>query len=509
MTEAADRPASSWIRRGTPQGCQPYQRHLLSAVDFAALPAALAREPTLALLSLWAEPAMLHAAFLDEAPGGTLLIASCAVEGGQYPALSPARPGAVRFERAIRDLWGLVAEGGVDLRPWLEHGKWPVTTPLAPRPQRRTLPPEQPTFLPVEGEGWHQIPVGPVHAGIIEPGHFRFSVQGEMVVRLEQRLGYTHKGTLGLMQGKSPRAAARFAARLSGDTTVAHGLAFALAAEAAAGVVVPPRAAWLRGVMLELERVANHLNDWGFVCNDAAFAWPHARCGLLREGVLRANLAAFGHRLMMDRVIPGGLAVDLVPGAEAAILAALAAVEAEAPALLRIYETHASLQDRVVGTGTVKPELAARFAAGGHVGRASGRAFDARRALPHAPYDRLPPAVALREEGDVDARVRIRVAELTESIRLVRTMLAAVEPGEVHLPLPPQAGEGVGVVEGFRGEIVTWMALDESGLIRAVFPRDPSWLQWPLLEAAIEGNIVADFPLCNKSFNCSYSGVDL
>jgi Ni,Fe-hydrogenase III large subunit len=369
--------------------------------------------------------------------------------------------------------------------------------------------PLQPEFLPIEGEGWHQIPVGPVHAGVIEPGHFRFTVQGETVVRLEQLLGYTHKGTLSLMIGKSPRAAARFAARLSGDKTVAHSLAFALAAEAATGAVVPPRAVTLRAAMLELERIANHLNDWGFCCNDAAFAFPHARCGELREGVLRANAAAFGHRLMMDVVIPGGLSVDLAPGGEAAILAALAAVEAEIAPLTAIYDTHASLQDRVVGTGILQPDLAARFAAGGHVGRASGRGFDARRVLPHAPYDALAFEVPVFAEGDVDARLRVRIAELKESIRIVRALLAALQPGEIHQPLPQKGGEGIVAVEGFRGEILTWMALDDGGILRAVFPRDPSWLQWPLLEAAIEGNIVADFPLCNKSFNCSYSGVDL
>jgi Ni,Fe-hydrogenase III large subunit len=502
------RVASDLIRRGESQGCRPWERFLMTPPNFAALREALPQEPTLALLSLWAEPAAVHAAFLDEAGGG-LLLASCPAPEGSYPALSPARPGALRFERTIRDLWGLTAVGGLDQRPWLDHGRWPVAAPLSARPARSSGLPLQPQFLPVEGEGWHQIPVGPVHAGVIEPGHFRFTVQGETVVRLEVLLGYAHKGTLGLMAGKSPRAASRFAARLSGDTTVAHSLAFALAAEAAAGIEAPPRAVTLRAAMLEIERIANHLNDWGFVCNDAAFAYPHARCGVLREGLLRANLTAFGHRLMMDRIIPGGLALDLAPGAEAPILAALDAVEAEIPALLAIYESHASLQDRVVGTGVLRPGLAARFAPGGPVGRASGRGFDARRALPHAPYHALPIALPVFQEGDVDARVRVRVAELQESIGLARRLLAAPAPGEIHAALPQRGGEGIAAVEGFRGEILTWMALDDGGLIRAVFPRDPSWLQWPLLEAAMEGNIVADFPLCNKSFNCSYSGVDL
>ncbi len=500
--------AVALIRGGAPQGARPHERFLLTAGQWAALPAALREEPGTALLSLWAEPAMVHALFLDEGQGD-LLLASAPAEQGRYAALSPARPGAVRFERMVQDLWGLVALDAVDLRPWLDHGRWPQVAPLSSRPARNAALPPQPEFLAVEGDGVHQIPVGPVHAGIIEPGHFRFHVQGETVVRLEQRLGYTHKGHIALMLGKSPRAAARYAARLSGDSTVAHGWAFAMAAEAATGVAPPPRAIALRAVMAELERIHNHLNDWGFVCNDAAFAFPHARCGVLREGVLRACNAAFGHRLMMDRVLPGGVAVDIAEGGAEAIAAALDAAAAEIPALLHVYEAHASLQDRVVGTGAIGTALAARFAAGGHVGRAAGRAFDARRLPGYAPYADLDFTVPVLPQGDVDARVRIRIAELQESIRLVRTLLAALPPGEIILPLPHSGGEGTGITEAFRGECIHWLALDDGGLIRAVFPRDASWLQWPLLEAAIENNIVADFPLCNKSFNCSYSGVDL
>ena len=501
--------ASAIIRAGLPQGALPAERFLLAAEAWARLPAALAAEPDLALLALWAEPGIVHAAFF-EADAGTMLLASTPAEGGRYAALSPARPGAIRFERMIRDLWGLTAEDAVDLRPWLDHGRWLVAGPMSGQPA--AMPggePPQPEFLPVEGEGIHQIPVGPIHAGVIEPGHFRFHVQGEVVVRLEARLGYAHKGTLSLMLGKPPRAAAAFAARLSGDSTVAHGWAFAAAAEAALGVSVPPRAVALRGVMAELERIHNHLNDWGFVCNDAAFAFPHARCGFLREGVLRACAMAFGHRLMMDRVLPGGVAPDIAPGGAAVITAALDAVEAELPVLLRIYDSHASLQDRVVGTGFLDPAHAARFAAGGFVGRGSGRAFDARLRPGYAPYDWLLPAIAVEAGGDVDARVRVRIAELTASVAMVRRLLAELPAGETLAALPAGGGEGSALVEGFRGECLAWLRLDDSGLIRGITLRDPSWLQWPLLEAAIEGNIVADFPLCNKSFNCSYSGVDL
>jgi Ni,Fe-hydrogenase III large subunit len=318
---------------------------------------------------------------------------------------------------------------------------------------------------------------------------------------------------LALMSGKSPRAAARYAARLSGDSTVAHSWAFARAAEAATGTPPPPRAVHLRAVMAELERIHNHLNDWGSVCDAAGFAWIHARCGALREGVLRAADAAFGHRLMMDRVLPGGVAIDIAPTGPEAILAALAPVEAEIPELMRIQEGHASLQDRVVGTGAVGAALVARFAAGGFVGRASAHAFDARRMPGYAPYGELDPGMTVLAGGDVDARLRVRIAELREAVRLVRRLLAALPPGETWVPLPQgagaHAGEGVGLVEGFRGECLHWMRLDDGGLIHAVFMRDPSWLQWPLLEAAAGSGPVADFALCGASFNCSCSAVDL
>ncbi|MXP65411.1 hydrogenase expression protein HypE [Roseomonas sp. M0104] len=497
-------PATRLILSGTAR--TPFRRELEPAA-WAGLPGALRQQPDLELLALWAEIGAVHAAFRPSG-GGSLLLASTAAEGN-YPALSPARPAASWFERAIADLWGLRAEGGVDGRPWLDHGRWGFAAPLSARPLAQASEPPQPEFLPAEGEGVHQIPVGPIHAGIIEPGHFRLHVQGEAIVRLEARLGYAHKGTLGLMRGRSPRSAARLAARLSGDSTVAHAWAFAQAAEAALGVAVPPRAALLRGLMAELERIGNHLSDWGSLCNDAAFAWPHARCGALREGVLRASEAAFGHRLLMDRVVPGGVSIDIAPSGVAAIREALALVAAEMPALRRVTEDHASLQDRLAGTGVLRPDWAAAFAAGGFVGRASGRDFDARRDLPYAPYDALPFTVPVLQAGDVEARLSIRLEELAQSLALVAALLERLEPGDTLVSLPVRSGEGLGVVEGFRGEVLCWMALGEDGLIRSAFLRDPSWLQWPLLEVAVEGNIVADFPLCNKSFNCSYSGVDL
>lgn len=488
------------IESGQRTGCTPWPRFLLDQRRWTALTPA----PGYALLGLWGEAGFAHAAFLDETRMEVLL-ASVPAEEGRIPALSPLWPSAALFERTLTDLWGIAVEGGTDQRPFLDHGRWPLLAPLSARPAAQVPNATPMEFLPVAGEGIHIIPVGPIHAGVIEPGHFRFHVQGEIIVRLEARLGYVHKGTLSLMQGKPPRAAARFAARLSGDTTVAHSLAFARAAEAAFGVEPPPRALALRAAMLELERLHNHLNDLGFIANDAAFAAIHARCGWLREGLLRAQREALGHRLMMDRVLPGGVAQDLTPEGMVALQAALGAIEAELPALLALYEGHASLQDRVLGTGIMEPWLVSAFAPGGVVGRAAGRAFDARLLT----GELAPEAVVTQAGADVDARWRQRHGEARQSIAFLREVLQRLPEGELTVQLPPRGGEGIALVEGFRGECLAWMRLDGAGGIEACMLRDPSWLHWPLLEAAVIGNIVADFPLINKSINGSYSGVDL
>ena len=262
------------------------------------------------MLGLFGEPQMVHLALLEEASGEIAVLSLACVS--RFPTVSRDHLPALRLERTIFDLFGLAAEDALDERPWLDHGVWGVQGPLSARP-RRPAAPEPYVFLPVEGESLHQIPVGPVHAGIIEPGHFRFSASGETVVRLEERLGYVHKGIEGLIAGADLLRAARLAGRASGDSTVAYALAFARAVEAATAIEAPPRAVWLRALMAELERIANHLGDIGAICNDAAFALMHAHCGVLRELVLRAADSCFGHRLMMDRIVPGGVASDLEP----------------------------------------------------------------------------------------------------------------------------------------------------------------------------------------------------
>jgi Ni,Fe-hydrogenase III large subunit len=311
------------------------------------------------------------------------------------------------------------------------------------------------------------------------------------------------------MAGADLERGAALAGRLSGDSAVACALAFARAAEAALDADVPPRAHLLRALMAELERLANHFGDIGAICNDAAFALMHAHCAVLREQVLRAADSCFGHRLMRDCVLPGGIARDLAPAGAAALRTLIRTVRQRFPALIDLYDNTASLQDRTVGTGVLKPELARRFGAGGFVGRASGRAFDARRTPGYPPYDRLKFEVPVIEAGDVDARVWIRIREIEQSLALIEQLLDGLPGGAVRAPLTPGAGEGMALVEGFRGDILAWLRLAADGRVERCHLRDPSWFQWPLLEAAIEDNIVADFPLCNKSFNCSYSGHDL
>jgi Ni,Fe-hydrogenase III large subunit len=460
------------------------------------------------LLGLWGETDAVHLAVRDDG-AGEIAVVTLPCPTGSFPSVGAQHPPALRLERAIGSLFGLRATGSPDTRPWLDLGFWGVTHPLA-KQAGATPAPTSYDFLPVEGEGLHQIPVGPVHAGIIEPGHFRFTANGETVARLEQRLGYVHKGIESLMAGATLEQAAKLAGRTSGDSTVAYSIAFAHAIEAALQIAVPPRAVYLRALAAELERIANHFGDIGAICNDASFSIMHAQCGILRELTLRAADACFGHRLMMDVVVPGGIARDLGDNGRSAIVALLAEARRTFPKLVELYDNTASLMDRTATTGIVRPEFARRFGAGGYVGRGSGRAFDARKSVGYPPYGELTFEMPVLESGDVNARVWIRIREVEQSLGLIEQILARLAEGPINVTVDPVAGsrEGMALVEAFRGDVLVWVRLDGDRTTRC-HVRDASWFQWPLLEVAIEGNIVADFPLCNKSFNCSYSGHDL
>ncbi len=433
-----------------------------------------------------------------------------------YPDLARDFPCAARMQRAAFDLSGLAVEQAGDRRPWLDHGLWglargPLELAAESHPAAAaTLPADYP-FVRVEGDGVHEIAVGPVHAGTIEPGHFRFSVVGEKVLRLEQHLGYVHKGIERRFTEFAPLDAHRLAGRVSGDTTVAYAWAYCMALESAWGCEIPVRAAWLRALMLERERVANHLGDLGALGNDAALSIALAQFSRLREDWQRLSNAAFGHRFMMDVVAPGGVAANPAASMLERLGRQCDDIERELLSMRELYDEHAGLQDRFLTTGCVAPQLAAQLGLTGLAGRASAQAFDLRCDHGWSPYDRLGVAMATQRMGDVAARVAVRFDETLESLRLIRRLCAEMPDGDTRAELraPSAAARGAGWVEGWRGEILVALETGVDGRIVRCHCHDPSWQNWPVLEHAVIGNIVPDFPLINKSFNLSYSGHDL
>jgi Ni,Fe-hydrogenase III large subunit/Ni,Fe-hydrogenase III component G len=455
---------------------------------------------------------------LEDADGITVLEHTLPDADARYPDLTPIFFAANRMQRATYDLLGVAAESD-DERPWLWMASWPIDQ----FPLRRDFvasaawPPgqEEYEFVKVEGDGVHEIPVGPVHAGIIEPGHFRFQVVGEKVLRLEERLGYTHKGVEKRFESLSIDDGARLAGRISGDSTVAYAWVYAQAVERLAQTPVPARAIWLRALCLERERLANHLGDLGALGNDGGFAFGLAQFSRLREDVLRVNAVAFGHRLLMDVVVPGGVSRDLAFEHVHVMHDEADRVAREIRELRDIYDEHAGLQDRFRNCGRVTPELAAKLGVLGLAGRASGRPRDLRCDFPCAPYDLLQVRMAQQTEGDVWARVAVRFDEALESTRLIATITAALlDPaasGAIRAEGAriPEDQLALGYIEGWRGPVLVALEGDANGAIRRCHPQDPSWCNWPAAEHAIIGNIVPDFPLINKSFNLSYSGHDL
>ncbi len=431
----------------------------------------------------------------------------------QYPDLSAIFPVAARMQRASADLLGIEAIGADDRRPWLNHGAWPHDHFPLRQNAPNDVPPtplEDYPFVRVEGDGVHEIPVGPVHAGTIEPGHFRFSVVGEKVLRLEERLGYVHKGIARRFTQFDPLQAHRLAGRVSGDSTVAHAWAYCMALEGAARVNVAPRAAWLRALMLERERSANHLGDLGALGNDAALGFGLAQFSRLREDWQRLSLEAFGHRLMMDAVVAGGVAADVAAPMLQRLSEQCRAIEDDVRRLRAIYDEHAGLQDRFITTGRVAPALAAQLGLTGLAGRASGQPADLRCDHPCAPWDSLAVQRSTHANGDVAARVAVRFDEVFESLRLIRAICTELPGGALCEPMQAPANAiGAGWVEGWRGEVFVALELGADAAIRRCHTHDPSWHNWPVIEHAVIGNIVPDFPLINKSFNLSYAGHDL
>lgn len=432
-----------------------------------------------------------------------------------FPDISGLFPCATRMQRAMRDLLGVEAIGSTDSRPWLNHGFWPNDYhPLRKdvtgleSPGQGNLQDYQ--FVEVSGDGVHEIAVGPVHAGIIEPGHFRFSVVGEKTLRLEERLGYAHKGVDKAFERMAALDAVRLAGRISGDSTVAYSWAYCMALESAWKWNVPERALWIRAIMLERERIANHLGDVGAIANDAGFAFGLTQFMRLKELWLRANKELFGHRFMMDCVIPGGVSGDISLESITLIRAQMRNLRIEVEQLRAIYDDHSGLQDRFMRTGVVENELALRLGLTGLAGRASGVVQDVRVDFNSFPYTELKVNVAFHEDGDVAARVSVRFDEIADSLNLLEQILEAIPAGKIcsAWTKAQPSGVGAGWVEGWRGGVFVALYVGKGGNVERCHVHDPSWQNWPVLEYAVIGDIVPDFPLINKSFNFTYSGHD-
>ena len=434
------------------------------------------------------------------------------------PSHTPYFASANRPERHIQDLFGLQFTDHTDSRRWTRHQAWGSETapmrhsfPKEGQNAGQTPPDRDYPFFKAEGDGVYEIPVGPVHAGIIEPGHFRFHAVGETLLHLEERLGYVHKGIEKIAEGRTPESLLRLAGRVSGDTPVGHSFAACLAMERAAGVEVPLRASYIRGLLAERERVANHLWDMAAICNDVGFAFAYYQFGRLRETWLRDNKALFGHRLLMDRLIPGGVNVDVTKEGAKHMKESFKKLRRELDQIITIIDENSSLEDRLVTAGHLKPEDAQTLGALGFVGRASGQIFDVRHDAPYSPYDQLKVEVPVEDQGDVASRLWVRYKETRVALKLMEKLLDKMPEGNIAVTWSsPQPGaEGLGLVEGWRGEILSYVRFGEEGCISRYYPRDPSIVNWPALEKLVLGNIVPDFPVCNKSVNGSYSGNDL
>ncbi|HEY7533322.1 MAG TPA: NADH-quinone oxidoreductase subunit C [Nitrospiraceae bacterium] len=457
---------------------------------------------------------------LAEQKDWLLLCSDLQADDRMFWSITPHIHAAKWYEREIRDMFGLIPIGHPDMRRLVRHEHWPKGShPLNRTFQWNTILERvqgQYAFRQIEGEGVFEVPVGPIHAGIIEPGHFRFSVAGEPIMQLEIRHFWKHRGIEKLFEQQHLRDAVSLAERVSGDTTFGHSLAYCQAVERLMQIHVPRRARYLRSLFLELERIHNHLGDVGAICNDTAYVIPHAHCGRMKERVMQLNDALTGSRFLRGVNRVGGVVIDLNYEQLAQIINELDSIEQDFSDLERILVANASLTDRLETTGVLTERTAWDHAVIGVVGRASGIDRDIRRDHPFAAYDELSSKVALYRYGDVRARMRVRLDEIHESIRLIKDINRQIPPGSIITPpsgVPdpdPQPGAwAFSAVEGWRGEIFYVVMAGKAGQIHRCKVRDPSFVNWPALQWAVVGNIIPDFPLINKSFNLSYAGNDL
>ena len=424
------------------------------------------------------------------------------------PSLGHLSFPASRFEREMHDLFGIVPVGHPFLRPLVLHQHWPegwhpMLHDAGAAPPMRTDAGPFP-FVRVEGPGVYEIPVGPVHAGLIEPGHFRLSVVGETILKMKARLWFTHRGIEKLFEGRDVDDGVALAERVSGDSAVGHNLAYCLAVEEACGIDVPDEAASLRALLLELERVYNHVADVGALSNDVGFGLVQARALTVREQLLRLNGEVTGHRLLREAILPGGVSLQRLPTPQE-----LSEIAERFEELVELATSNTVVMERFHGTAVLSADDAVGTGTLGVVARASGIALDARVAHPFAELgERF--HVMSEIAGDVQARFAVRVAEVRVSLAVIddlareASVLRAVAPR-----ISRRGGSGIGIVEGWRGGIVHRVEVDRLGAITRCKIVDPSFLNWPALSVALADTIVPDFPLANKSFNLSYAGNDL
>jgi Ni,Fe-hydrogenase III large subunit/Ni,Fe-hydrogenase III component G len=437
------------------------------------------------------------------------------------PTLAGLSFPAGRFEREMHDLYGIQPLDHPLPRRLVRHGHWPsgwypMRHDAGPPPQFGDTDEPFP-FLTVQGRGVYEIPVGPVHAGLIEPGHFRFSVVGETILKLKARLWYVHKGIEKLFQDRDIAAGLPLAERISGDTAVGHALAYAGAVEDALQLQVPVAARRMRAILLELERLYNHIGDIGALCNDVGHSVLNAHALRVKETLLRLNKDTTGHRLLRGGIRPGGATLRSVPAPDR-----LAAIGADIRDIVQLALGNPLVAERFTGTAALTPQQAADLGTLGYVARASGIDIDARRDHPTSVLDgegvnqRERLTVPIHDTGDVLARFQQRAAEIDASLAmldaLVRTVTAGTVTGRPAIGRTPPTGpaaSGVGIVEGWRGTVVHRVEIGPDRHLTRVKVVDPSFFNWPALPVALAGTIVPDFPLVNKSFNLSYAGNDL
>ncbi len=451
----------------------------------------------------------------DRAAGFILVRTAVPTTDPEFPSLTPSIPAVSWQEREIQDWFGLTVSGHPNPRRVALHDDFPDGVyilrkdfDLFSKPQPLQGP--RHLFRPVEGEGVFQVPVGPIHAGIIEPGHFRFSVAGEPVLYLQIRLFYTHKATEKLFEHKPLSQAVFLAESISGDSSFSHSTAFCQAIESLARVEVPRRARLMRTALLELERLYNHIADVGAIATDVGFMVANAHAMRLKEQLLQLNGELTGNRLLRGMNVYGGLRRDWDSPQIQGAASVLRFVKGEFESLVDLILSSASTRDRLETTGILPHKTAVDLGIVGVVARASGVDLDVRRDFPYAAYDEIPPKVVLHTKGDVFDRMRVRIEEAVDSIRIALEAFAMLTPGPVNTALPPIPPDAcaLGYVEGWRGEILHWVLTGADGSLARCKIKDPSLNNWPALPEAVQGNIIPDFPVINKSFNLSYSGTD-